>query len=321
VLVAAASKFDNEIGELTPKPPNPDPSYAVAGRFDAIDSQFEVVTPENIAFRYQIAGPFRRLPAYLIDLVLRFLIGAALMIAALLLPAVANVAPTGSSMGLMLLGWFLLGHFYGGFFETFWNGQTPGKAACKLRVLTVDGQPINALQAVLRNLLRDVDAMPFVFGYLGQVVGEGFYALAFLGTFWVGLIVMACSERFQRLGDLACGTIVVVESREGQHGVIKFSEPAVLELAERLPADLVVGRSLARGLAIYVGRRRLFTPARRIDIARHVAQPLIRRYSLPLETNYDTLLCAVYERTFGVRRGERSGPPPLVKENELVISA
>ena len=113
--------------------------------------------------------------------------------------------------------------------------------------------------------------------------------LSFIGTYWLGLIVMACSERFQRLGDLACGTIVVVESRETQHGVIKLTEPAVLEFAERLPADLVVGRSLARTLAIYVGRRRLFTPARRIDIARHVAQPLIRRYNLPLETNYDTL--------------------------------
>ena len=289
-------------------------------RFDAIDAQFEVVTPENIAFRYQIAGPFRRLPAYLIDLAARIAVGAFLgVLVGLLLPFVFNMLPTATMVGVVLVCWFLLGHFYGGLFETFWNGQTPGKRALGLRVLTVEGQPINALQAVLRNLLRDVDAMPFVFGYLAQTVGEGFWILSFFGTYWVGLVVMACSERFQRLGDLACGTIVVVESREAQHGVIRITEPAVLELAERLPADLMVGRSLARSLAIYVGRRRLFTPARRIDIARHVAQPLIRRYNLPWETNYDTLLCAVYHRTFGTQRSERAGPPPL-KKGELVLS-
>ena len=36
-----------------------------------IDSTIDVVTPENIAFQYQAAGPFRRLPAYLIDFLIR----------------------------------------------------------------------------------------------------------------------------------------------------------------------------------------------------------------------------------------------------------
>ena len=36
-----------------------------------LDTQIEIVTPENIAFRYRVAGPFRRLPAYLIDLAVR----------------------------------------------------------------------------------------------------------------------------------------------------------------------------------------------------------------------------------------------------------
>ena len=36
-----------------------------------LDNAIEIVTPENIAFRYQAAGPFRRLPAYLIDLLIR----------------------------------------------------------------------------------------------------------------------------------------------------------------------------------------------------------------------------------------------------------
>ena len=42
-------------------------------------------------------------------------------------------------------------------FETFLNGQTPGKYVLGLRVLTDNGQPINGMQATLRNLLRAAD--------------------------------------------------------------------------------------------------------------------------------------------------------------------
>jgi len=65
----------------------------------------------------------------------------------------APVEPGAGGVGLsvILVAWFGLSWFYGGFFETVWNGQTPGKRLLGLRVLTVEGQPINALQAVLRN--------------------------------------------------------------------------------------------------------------------------------------------------------------------------
>ncbi len=39
-----------------------------------LDTTIEIVTPENIAFRYHVAGPFRRLPASLLDVVLQTLI-------------------------------------------------------------------------------------------------------------------------------------------------------------------------------------------------------------------------------------------------------
>ena len=38
----------------------------------ALDTTIAVKTPENIAFDYQLAGPFRRLPAYLIDFAVRW---------------------------------------------------------------------------------------------------------------------------------------------------------------------------------------------------------------------------------------------------------
>ena len=48
-----------------------------------LDTTIGVVTPENIAFEYQLAGPFRRLPAYLIDVAVRYGVIAVVAIGAM----------------------------------------------------------------------------------------------------------------------------------------------------------------------------------------------------------------------------------------------
>jgi uncharacterized RDD family membrane protein YckC len=208
----------------------------------------------------------------------------------------------GLTMFVVLVAWFLLDWFYGGLFETFWNGQTPGKRVMGLRVLTVDGQPINALQAVLRNILRAVDGLP---------------AMPF-PVYLVGLVACAMNDRFQRLGDLACGTIVVIETKHRLHGLIRVDQTAVLDLAAQLPPQIHVSRSMAKALASYVARRTIFAPGRRLEIASVLGEPLVAQYGLPASTNYDLLLCALYYRTFvGYRvadapRMAANAPPPPV---------
>ncbi len=245
------------------------------------DTTIEIVTPENIAFRYQLAGPFRRLPAYLIDLTLRAFLAA---LGALVLGMVSGLVGFSLvGMGMSLVLWFLLAWFYGGLFETFYNGQTPGKRMMRLRVLSVDGQPINALQAVLRNVLRSVDAQPVMF-------------------YQLGLLTAAMNDRFQRLGDLACGTMVVVEQQAWFQDVLRTGEPEVGRMAERIPAGFRVSRTMGRALAAYVQRRRAFAWPRRLEIARHLGEPLRREFSLPANTNLDLLLCGLYHRTFIAER-------------------
>jgi uncharacterized RDD family membrane protein YckC len=250
------------------------------GRNDQpLDSTIQVVTPENIAFEYRLAGPFRRLPAFLLDMCLQFAVLIGLSIA---LSMTVGFASPGLAMFvffLMLLGiWW----FYGVMFETFWNGQTPGKYVMGLRVLTDNGQPINGLQATLRNLLRAADlVMPLI-----------------------GLVVMAMNRKYQRLGDLVAGTMVVVEDRQWLTGVAKLDDPRSIQLAAYLPPNFVVTRSLAKTLATYVERRRFFSPPRRREVARHLAVPLLERFSLPTDTSYDLLLCALYYRTFIADRSQ-----------------
>jgi uncharacterized RDD family membrane protein YckC len=261
----------------------------MASRNGQLDTSIQIITPENIAFQYRVAGPFRRLPAYLLDFVIRGVVFGVVALVSVIVTSLAGIPNVG--VGVAFITWFVLSWFYGGLFETFWNGQTPGKRALKIRVLSIDGQPVTGLQAVLRNVLRAIDSQPLVF-YL------------------VGLLAAMMNGRFQRLGDLACGTMVVVEEPKWYFGVIRMADPAVIQMAERLPSGFEPSPSLGRALAAYVQRRGHFSWERRVEIARHLADPLRERLGLPRETNPDLLLCAMYYRTFITdRRGDAVAAP------------
>jgi len=110
--------------------------------------------------------------------------------------------PVGSSVVMFLprligpaMAIFILFAIYWGYFalfEIFWKGQTPGKRYAGIRVIKESGRPINAFEAIGRNLMRAVDGMP-------------------PGTYGVGLVCMMCNRQSRRLGDFVAGTVVVHE--------------------------------------------------------------------------------------------------------------
>jgi uncharacterized RDD family membrane protein YckC len=276
-----------------------------------LDSNVEIVTPENIAFRYRVAGPFRRFPAFLLDLLIRWslliLIAIGLSLAGVVLGAAAPAA--------ILIAYFVIEWFYGGLLETLMNGQTPGKWAMGLRVLSVDGQPITPMQAVLRNILRFVDMMPLL---SWQIVAPSVPMYA-IPTFGLCLVTAAFSRRFQRAGDIVCGTMVVIEERRWLTGVSKIEDPRAAQLAGYIPLDFRVNRSMARALAADVDRRRFFSTARRREVARHLAEPLLARFGFPADTSYDLLLCALYYRTFIADRAAEAASPFQVAAEPLSV--
>jgi len=258
-----------------------------------LDATIRVVTPENIAFEYRLAGPFLRLPAFILDMCVQI---AVLIGLAIVLGFTVGIASPGLAMFILFVMALTVWWFYGALFETFLNGQTPGKYVLGLRVLTDSGQPINGLQATLRNLLRAADLVVPI----------------------VGLLVTALNRKYQRLGDLVAGTMVIVEERQWLTGVAKLDDPRAIQLAAYLPPNFVVSRSLAKSLATYVERRRFFTPPRRREVARHVAVPLLERFGLPADTSYDLLLCALYYRTF---IADRSQDERLLAEAQAAFAA
>lgn len=276
-----------------------------------LDATIEIVTPENIAFRYRVAGPFRRLPAFAIDLLLRLAIGIVLLIGFALTGLAVSVGGWLFFAGFLVLQ-FVMEWLYGGLLEAYWNGQTVGKRVMGIRVLSVDGQPITGLQAMMRNILRFVDMMPLIpWAAFTDVPG----AIP-IPTFMIGLLTPLFNRRFQRLGDLVCGTMVVVDEKSYFMEAMRIEDPRVAQLAAELPANFSVSRTMAKALATYVDRRQLFAPARRREIARHLGEPLTSRFHLPPDTSYDLLLCALYHRTFAAALDEDVALTRAHRENQ-----
>ena len=239
-----------------------------------LDTTVRIVTPERIVFQYPLAGPFRRVFAFLIDLM--FLIGLAI---AATIVSLALALGSMSGLGPAMVAYLVLTWGYGAFCETVFNGQTLGKRAVGIRVVSETGVPITGAQAVLRNLVGAADGLiPF--------------------CYMVGLTTMALSPRFQRMGDLAAGTMVVVEERQRRAGVVRLNEPAVTALLPWLPLRIAAGPELARALSDYVKRRERFGPSLREEMAEPLARPLRARLGLPAKATSDAVLCAVYHRVF-----------------------
>src|SRR5690606_10684738 len=92
------------------------------------------------------------------------------------------------------------------------------------------------------------------------------------------LASMVLTRRFQRLGDLAARTMVIVEHRPPRAGVARLEEERAVEaLLPRLPAAIDAGPELSRALSDYVKHRKRFSPSRREEMAAHLARPARRK--------------------------------------------
>jgi uncharacterized RDD family membrane protein YckC len=252
----------------------PGASTTTPAAVQPIDAVVHVDTPERIVFAFPVGGPFRRFVAHLFDLAILVGLVIASIVASLLLSFGSS-----SSLGPALVAYFLLSWGYGAFFEGFFNGQTPGKRAMGLRVLSDRGVPITGTQAILRNFVGAVDGLvPF--------------------CYLLGLASMLFSPRFQRLGDLAAGTMVTVEERRAPPRLVRLQEPGIRSLVDRLPLRVAAGPRLARALSDYVRRRHRFSPALREELAEPLAGPLRPRFGLATSEPADAVLCAVYHRVF-----------------------
>ncbi len=292
----------------------------------ALDTTIAVITPENIAFEYQLAGPFRRLPAYLIDVIVRWSFVIALWIAGFVLLGALNLSmlgPFAVAGGLVM--YFIVSWFYGALLETFFNGRTIGKWACGIRTIDVDGRPISGKRAIIRNLLRVADLAPIA---AVSQWDPDVPPVFIIPTGMAGLVSMVFTRRLQRLGDLAAGTMVIIDERTWRVPTTRVDDPRIPALASFIPAGYRVSRSMARTLAVYAERRHYLTPARRREVTRHLTVPLIDQFEFRSDIDPDLLMQSLYYKTFLAESqldrpdlGPLAGYSPLRRDVKPVVAA
>jgi len=172
--------------------------FAFADECAYVERNVTVRTPESVAFTYELAGLGSRFLAVALDTMIQ---GVVALIAGFLLALAAGSAPSiGAALrlsGNQVISLFLaiaiflafvifIGYFM--VFEAAWNGQTPGKRVLGIRVVRDGGYPIDLSGAVLRNLVRVVEA---IFSYVPAAISA------------------LLSSQNKRLGDFVAGTIVV----------------------------------------------------------------------------------------------------------------
>ncbi|RLM45127.1 RDD family protein [Haloarcula sp. Atlit-47R] len=129
----------------------------------------------------------RRIGAIIIDIVLIAIVSS--VISGIL--AQVRLAFLGSLFGLVIgFGYYI--YLEGTY------GQTVGKMALDIVVVTEDGDPIEYGPAAIRTVLRIVDALP------------AFYL--------IGIVAVLVTDRKQRLGDIVADTVVV---RAGETGSMR----------------------------------------------------------------------------------------------------
>lgn len=149
-----------------------------------------IVTPEGVVIEMTLAGLGSRIVAQVLDSIIKFGI---ILIAAV---GFGVLGMTDPDPGLLLIGFLIFNAViavaYDVFFEVTQHGRTPGKMATGIRVVMVGGGPVTFVPSFIRNILRLVDMLP------------SFYL--------IGMVSVLVTERNQRVGDLAAGTIVVHET-------------------------------------------------------------------------------------------------------------
>jgi len=148
-----------------------------------LDDRVTIATPEGVSLELVLAGVGSRFIARLLDTVIQLAI-----IFALLLGIYFTSAP-GVARAVVRVLLFLVLFGYDVPFEVLNGGHTVGKLAAGIRVVGDSGAPVGLLASAIRNILRIADFLPAL--YICVVV------------------CIVATERDQRLGDLAAGTIVV----------------------------------------------------------------------------------------------------------------
>lgn len=153
-------------------------------------------TVTGVDVQLSIAGPGSRSYAFVIDWHIRLVLALAWFVVAQLVYgsgslSVPAVEMRGSYFLVAVLPPFLIYFLYHPVLEIAMRGRTPGKRIAGVRLVTREGDIPGVGALLLRNIFRLLDSLPFMYV--------------------VGLAVVVFTQQHVRVGDLAAGTLLVMD--------------------------------------------------------------------------------------------------------------
>ena len=241
-----------------------------------------IVTPENVRIEYELAGLASRGGAAIIDSLLQGLLLAVIMAVRIPLTVYNKWPGTSWANALLVIAGFILWYGYYVYFESTWNGQTPGKRYARMRTVREGGMPVDFASAAIRNLVRVVDMLPF--------------------AYLIGMLSILFSGRNKRLGDYAAGTLVVKERGEWMPDISDHKQQPQPN-TESPEADLVRNIELVtsddfEAVKRFVERKAELQDSVREQLAAKMAAPLMAKLGIDDDNNisYSNLLTEIYNK-------------------------
>jgi uncharacterized RDD family membrane protein YckC len=250
-------------------------------------NKIKLQTPESVELDFTLAGIGNRAQALMVDYILLAIAIATVLFTGVVLFSQFQLTPLFQqwyvAVAILVTFTIFVGYFI--FFESLWQGQTPGKRYAKIRVIRDDGRPVGLSQATLRSLLRPID----------DALSIGFFMIVF-------------NKQEKRLGDLLAGTVVIQEERPLNDLKLVLSDRAksfasqlleVCNLSLLLPDDFASIRE-------FLQRRQQLQPESRKNLSRQLAlqlKSILELETIPFKCDAETFIEATFLAYQQQRRG------------------
>ncbi|MFQ6399071.1 RDD family protein [Nocardia sp. KC 131] len=227
----------------------------------------EFTTGEAVALELPIARIPTRATAFIIDVVVQFVLACVLFfaIAAALAATGADSAWMDAAVLVAIVGVFI---GYPVVCETLMRGRTIGKLMLGLRVVRADGGPIDFRHALTR-------------GLAGGIVD--FWMLGGFGA--IAVLTSMCSPNARRIGDVLAGTVVVHAQASMPRPALATAPPWLAGWAGQLELSSIP-EDLALSVRQYLTRVRTLTPAVQANLGEALVFALCQRLQVRPPVGY-----------------------------------
>ena len=165
------------------------------------DDQVTVQSVTGVDLTLVIAGPGTRSYAFVIDWHIRLLLAAAWLLIAYYVFDVALTVKSAAGF-LSILPASIIYFLYHPILEVALRGSTPGKRMAGVRIVSRDGGPPGTSALLIRNIFRLMDSLP--------------------AAYMLGLISCFVTANRVRVGDMAAGTLLVLDNAAAEKSLLRI---------------------------------------------------------------------------------------------------